>query len=158
MELDQLRFEEATPEDALALARVSERAFHSDVHYGAPGSRPGGPPGYRDDRWQTRMMMGGDYFKILLGGSIVGGIVVRLRGYRHYEVARVFVDPAVQNQGIGTRTFAFLWRQYPDVGLWTLGTPAWNTRTPGFYRKVGFVQVGEDGRGGLLFERRLEEA
>ena len=146
-----LRFETATPEDARILARVSERAFHSDIHYGAPGL--GGPPGYDSDLWQIRMMTAGEYYKILLDDRIVGGIVVRLKGYQYYEVARIFIDPDFQNQGIGTQTFEFMWTEYPEVKRWTLGTPAWNCRTPHFYRKVGFVEIGEDGHGGILFER-----
>lgn len=149
-----VRLEKATSDDAWVLAQISQRAFHSDVHYGAP--RLGGPPGYSSDRWQIKMMMGGDYFKILLDDQIVGGIVVRLMGYQYYEVVRIFVDPAVQNNGIGTRTFALLWARYPDVKRWTLGTPGWNTRTPHFYRKVGFEETGEDGRGGILFERTVD--
>ena len=37
----------------------------------------------------------------------------------------------------------------------TLGTPAWNRRTRHFYKKVGFVKIGEDGHGGVLFERKI---
>jgi GNAT superfamily N-acetyltransferase len=135
------------------LARVSERAFHSDIHYGAPGL--GGPPGYDSDLWQIRMMTAGEYYKILDDDRIVGGIIVRLKGYQYYEVARIFVDPDFQNQGIGTQTFEFLWTEYPEVKRWTLGTPAWNERTPCFYRKVGFVELGEDGHSGILFERSV---
>ena len=150
-----MRFEKATPEDAWILAQVSERAFHSDIHYGAPGPELGGPPGYNSDVWQTRMMIAGEYYKVLVDDRIVGGIVVRMRGYQFYEVVRIFVDPGFQNQGIGTKTFEFLWQEYPEVKKWTLGTPAWNIRTPNFYRKVGFVEVGRDVYGGILFERNL---
>jgi hypothetical protein len=90
------RFEKAMPRDAKRLARVSERAFHSDIHYGAPGL--GGPPGYDSDLWQMRMMTVGEYYKILVDDRFVGGVVVRLR-------------------------------------------------------RVGFVEIGEDGHGGILFER-----
>jgi GNAT superfamily N-acetyltransferase len=101
------------------------------------------------------MMLAGDYYKIVLGQSIVGGIMVRLRGYQYYEVVRIFVDPVFQNQGIGTWAFESLWKEYPEVTRWTLGTPGWNTRTPNFYRKVGFVETGRDARGGILFEKRV---
>ena len=148
-----LMFEKATPEDARILARISERAFHSDIHYGAPGL--GGPPGYDSDLWQIRMMTAGEYYKILVDDRIVGGIIVRLKGYQYYEVARIFIDPGFQNQGIGTQTFEFLWTEYPEVKRWTLGTPTWNQRTPHFYRKVGFVEMGDDGYGGILFDRRV---
>lgn len=147
-----IRFEKATMEDAKALALVSQRAFDNDVNYGAPGV--GGPPGYDSDLWQIRMMTAGEYFKILAHDQIIGGFVVLLKGYQYYEVVRIFIEPIYQNQGIGTQAFEFLWTEFPDVRRWTLGTPAWNLRTRHFYKKVGFVEVGEDGSGGILFEKR----
>ena len=148
-----IRFEKAKPEDAKALALASWRAFDDDVNYGAPGK--GGPPGYKSDQWQLKMMVVGDYYKILLDGRIIGGFILLLKGYRCYELARIFIQPDFQNQGIGTRTFEFIWSEYPDVERWTLGTPAWNHRTRHFYKKVGFAEVGEDSRGGILFERNV---
>ena len=149
----EIQFQKAEPEDAWTLASVSKRAFDNDVHYGAPG--PGGPMGYDSDLWQTRMMLAGDYYKILYGEQIIGGFVIQLRGYQYYELVRVFIHPAFQNRNMGTQTFEFLWREYPEVKLWTLGTPVWNKRTRHFYKKVGFVETREDGRGGVLFERRI---
>ena len=143
----------AKPSDADALARASERAFHSDIHCGAPGI--GGPPGYNSAAWQTKMMRLGDYFKIIVGDQVVGGLIVFRKGTRQYELGRIFVAPDFQNQGIGTQAIEFLWQEYPLAKRWTLGTPAWNRRTRHFYKKVGFVEIGEDGRGGILFERRI---
>ena len=148
-----IRFEKAKPEDAKALALASWRAFDGDVNYGAPGK--GGPPGYRSDKWQLKMMAVGDYYKILLDSRIIGGFIVMLKGYRHYEVVRIFIHPEFQNQEIGAQAFEFLWGEYSDVERWTLGTPAWNRRTRHFYRKVRFVEVGQDRRGGILFERNV---
>ena len=96
-----------------------------------------------------------DYFKIVRDGEIVGGVIVFRKQARTYELGRIFVDPDHQNQGVGTRAFEFLWKTYPLAKLWALGTPAWNVRTRHFYRKVGFTEVGEDGEGGVLFERRV---
>jgi GNAT superfamily N-acetyltransferase len=100
------------------------------------------------------MMRLGDYFKIVIEGQIVGGIIVFRKGTRQYELGRIFVDPDFQNQGIGTQAFDYLWQAYPLSKMWTLGTPAWNVRTRHFYKKVGFTEVGEDGHGGVLFEHR----
>lgn len=150
-----IQFEKARPEDAQALALASWRAFDNDVNYGAPG--PGGPPGYNSDRWQLRMMIAGEYYKILADDQIIGGFVVLLRGYQYYELVRIFVHPDFQNQGIGTQAFEFLWKEYPEVQLWRLGTPVWNQRTRHFYQKVGFTEVGKDGRDGILFEKRVDE-
>jgi GNAT superfamily N-acetyltransferase len=151
-----IRLAKARPRDADALARASERAFHSDIHCGAPGL--GGPPGYNVPAWQTKMMRLGEYYKIVVEDEIVGGVIVFRKGTREYELGRIFVDPDFQNQGIGTQAFEFLWQEYPLAKRWTLGTPAWNRRTRHFYTKVGFVEIGEDGHGGILFERRIAAA
>ncbi len=66
-----IRFDKATSEDAEPLALASWRAFDHDVNYGAPGV--GGPPGYKSDRWQLRMMIAGDYYRILANDRIIGG-------------------------------------------------------------------------------------
>jgi len=97
----------------------------------------------------------GDYFKILTSDQIVGGVIVLRKRPREHELGRIFVDPEYQNQGIGAQAFEFLWQEYPLAKKWTLGTPAWNRRTRHFYKKVGFVEVGSDLRGGILFEKRL---
>jgi GNAT superfamily N-acetyltransferase len=151
-----IQFKKARSGDADALAKASERAFHSDIHCGAPAL--GGPPGYNSPAWQARMMRLGDYYKIVVKGQVVGGVIVFRKRVREYELGRIFVDPDFQNRGIGTQAVEFLWQEYPLAKRWTLGTPAWNRRTRHFYSKVGFVEVGEDGRGGILFERRIAAA
>jgi GNAT superfamily N-acetyltransferase len=143
----------ARPSDAEALARASERAFHSDIHCGAPGL--GGPPGYNSSAWQKKIMRIGDYYTISLDDQVIGGIIVFRKAPREYELGRIFVDPDFQNQGVGTQAFEFLWQAYPLGKRWTLGTPAWNVRTRYFYKKVGFVEIGKDGLDGVLFERRI---
>jgi GNAT superfamily N-acetyltransferase len=148
-----LRFEKAKARDAKALAVISGRAFDNDVHYGAPG--PGGPPGYKSDQWQSKMMRFGQYYKILADGQIIGGIIIFRKKTREYELGRIFVDPDFQNQGIGAQAFEFIWEEFPLAKRWTLGTPAWNQRTRHFYKKVGFVEIGQDGHGGILFEKSI---
>ena len=146
-----IRFEEAEIEDAKVLARASKRAFHSDIHCGAPGK--GGPPGYDSAHWQINAMKQMTYYKILYDDLTIGGFMFHSRGSGWMELDRIFVDPDFQNQGIGAQAFEFLWEEYPLAKKWTLGTPAWNRRTRHFYKKVGFVEVGRDGRDGILLER-----
>jgi GNAT superfamily N-acetyltransferase len=148
-----LLFRKAKAGDAAALARASERAFHSDIHCGAPSI--GGPPGYNSPAWQTKMMRFGDYYTILMGDHIIGGLIVFRKAPREYELGRIFVDPDFQDQGIGTQAFEFLWEAYPLAKRWTLETPAWNRRTRYFYKKVGFHEIVADAHGEILFERRI---
>jgi GNAT superfamily N-acetyltransferase len=154
IEKEGVRLEKARSSDAPLLAQISERAFHNDVHYG--GSSSAGPPGYNLDGWQRRMMIVGDYYAILVADQIVGGAIVFRKRIREYELGRIFVEPDYQNQGVGTATFELLWQTYPLAKKWTLGTPTWNQRTRHFYKKVGFAEIGEDGRGGVLFEKVIE--
>lgn len=156
--MNQIVFRKARPQDAPVLAEASKRAFHSDVHCGAPPGPPGGPPGYDSPQWQRKMMRLGQYYTILADGQIIGGIIVFRKAPREYELGRIFVDPGFQNQGIGTQAFDFLWQEFPLSKRWTLGTPAWNRRTRHFYKKVGFAEIGEDAHGGVLFERQIVRA
>jgi len=94
-----IRFKRAKTGDAKALARVSWRAFDNDINYGAPGK--GGPPGYKSERWQSRMTRIGKYYKILDDYKTIGGFIVFDKGNGHYELGRIFIDPDYQNQGIG---------------------------------------------------------
>jgi GNAT superfamily N-acetyltransferase len=151
----QIQFIRADVTDAEDLARASERAFHSDIHCGAP--ELGGPTGYKSADWQRKMMELGDYYKIIVEGGIVGGVIVFRRERLRYELGRIFVDPDYQNRGIGTSAFDFLWSRYPFAKLWVLGTPSWNQRNRHFYKKVGFIELGDDGRGGIRYERRNPE-
>lgn len=144
-------FEKARSGDTERLAEVSKLAFDYDIHYGAPG--PGGPPGYDSAEWQRRMMGFGDYYKIVEGKRIIGGIIILRKAVREYEVGRIYIEPEFQDQGFGTEAFQFLWDTYPLAKRWTLGTPGWNKRTQHFYKKVGFVEIGRDRDGGVLFER-----
>ncbi len=132
----------AEKEEAVQLAAICKRAFDTDVDFGAPG--PGGPPGYDSVDAQIRFMRIFDYFTILQDNTIVGGIFVGSVRTEHKVLERIFVDPDVHRKGIGTRACELLWECYPDVKLWTLGTPEWNTRTNQFYEKLGFTQIGWD--------------
>ena len=86
----------------------------------------------------------GKYYKILLDERIVGGAIIFRQKPGEYELGRMFIQPASQNQGIGSRLFEFLWTTFPDAKRWTLETPVWNQRTRHFYRKAGFVEIGEN--------------
>jgi GNAT superfamily N-acetyltransferase len=154
VERGSIQLAKARHGDASTLARISQRAFDNDIHYGAPG--PGGPPGYNSEGWQKRMIKMGDYFSILVADQIAGGVIVFRKKPREYELGRIFVEPDCQNQGIGTKALECLWQEYPLAKKWTLDTPAWNQRTHHFYQKLGFVEIGRDRRGLVLFERVVE--
>ncbi len=138
--MDIIRLEAAEKKDVMELTAISKRAFDSDTEVGAPGL--GGPPGYDSTSFQERFMGFLDYYKIMLGENIVGGLLVTARGKHHRVLERIFIDPPFHNKGLASRAMTLLWKRYPQVQFWTLGTPDWNKRTQNFYKKHGFVQVG----------------
>ena len=151
-QLEAVQLVKAREEDAAGLADISKRAFHTDVHCGSPWGASG-PPGYDSPEAQLRFMRGCDYYAILVGGVMAGAIMVLEKEDRHCECCGLFVDPEYHNRGIAARAFDLIWAIYPDVQRWTVGTPAWNTRTNHFYQKLGFVRIGEDGPDGVIYEK-----
>ena len=152
-----IRFEKAKPQDAKALARVSWEAFDHDAHYGAPG--PGGPPGYKSDRWQSKMMQIVHYYKISDDNRIIGGLIVFDQGRGHFELGRIFLHPDDQNKGIGTQALVFMEQTFPQATRWTLGTPAWARRNQHFYEKNGYVRIGLVGDGEeVRYVKHMREA
>jgi ribosomal protein S18 acetylase RimI-like enzyme len=148
-----IRFIRAKVGDAKALARASWRAFDNDVHYGAPGK--GGPIGYKSERWQSRMMRIGKYYKILDDYKVIGGFIIFDKGNGHYELGRIFIDPDYQNQGIDAQAIKFMEKEFPQAERWTLGTPRWNKRTQHFYEKMGYIKIGADGPDGILYGKMI---
>jgi GNAT superfamily N-acetyltransferase len=133
-----IKFELATTEDAKILAKISKRAFDNDVNYGSPGK--GGPPGYDSPEFQVKMISTDNvfYYKILSDDNIIGGFWIRSNRSGIYSLDRIYIEPAFQNQGIGTQAFQFIFEEFPEARSWILGTPAWNSRTRHFYEKLGF--------------------
>ncbi len=138
----QVSLLQASQYDSERLAEISKLAFDTDSDYGAPSD--GGPPGYDDPEWQTKIMKVNDYYCILLDDSIVGGVIVGDAGGDHKVLERIFVDPEHHRKGIGTKAMELTMEESPDVKVWTLGTPDWNMRTSKFYEKLGFIQIGLD--------------
>lgn len=127
--------------NAEKLADICKRAFHSDIHHGAPGSE-GGPPGYDDPEFHAKLMGWVHYHEILDGQETVGGISVRPSNRYHHELAQIFVDPDHHRRGLGSTAMRLVEEKYAEAKMWTLGTPSWNTRTKAFYEGLGYVKVG----------------
>lgn len=152
----QVTFANATPADAAALAEISRRTFDDDSRRFL-GQEPGGPPGYDSAPWQADMMRRGKYVKILADGRLAGGLIVFRMGGDHYELGRIFIDPAFQNRGLGGQAMRWIETAFP-ARRWTLDTPTWATRNHHFYEKLGYVRVREEGDGParlVFYEKRL---
>ena len=88
-------------------------------------------------------MAQGRFYKVLEADRIVGGFVLfRLEG-ETVELGRAFIEPELQNRGIGGELLAFAEGVFPETRRLVLDTPDWNLRTRHFYEKAGYVKIGE---------------
>ena len=144
MEYQGLLFEEITEADVPELTAVMTRAFDDDTKKHL-GQERGGPPGYDDGEFFRKWLFGYDEsvgYKIIVDGKVVAGIIVWILEHGHNILGTVFVDPAHQDRGIGTRTWQFIETTYPQTKSWKLETPVWATKNHHFYEeKCGFQRV-----------------
>jgi GNAT superfamily N-acetyltransferase len=149
MEFQGLVFEPITETDVPELTAVMTRAFDDDAQKHL-GQERGGPPGYDDGEFFRKWLFGYQEsvgYKIIAEDKLIGGIIVWILEHGDNILGTVFVDPASQDQGVGTRTWQFIEATYPETRSWTLETPVWATKNHHFYEeKCGFhrVDVQED--------------
>lgn len=141
----ELVFEEATEADIPALTGAMTRAFDDDSQKHL-GKERGGPPGYDNGDFFRQWMLGYQEsvgYKVVAEGKVVGGIIVWIFENGNNMVGTIFVDPAYQDRGVGSRTWRFIEATYPDTETWNLETPCWATKNHFFYeQKCGFAKVG----------------
>jgi GNAT superfamily N-acetyltransferase len=142
-----MTFEEIAEADIPDLTEVMTRAFDDDAQRHL-GQERGGPEGYDNGDFFRKWLFGyaeTDGYKVLHQGKIMGGIIVWILPEGHNIVGTVFVDPALQNRGMGTRLWQFIETRYPQTKSWRLSTPSWATKNHYFYEtKCGFQRVPSD--------------
>ena len=144
-----LQFERIDRVDVPELTAVMTRAFDDDSQKHL-GKERGGPPGYDDGTFIEKWLFGyeqTDGYKVLLDGTLVGGLIVWDMADGKNFLGVIFVDPAYQDRGVGTQAWQFVEASYPQAVSWQLGTPIWATKNHHFYEhKCGFsrLEVKED--------------
>lgn len=143
----ELSFEEFTKTDIPELTGVMARAFDDDAKKHL-GQEQGGPPGYDNGDFFRQWLFGyeqTDGYKVVRQGQAVGAVIVWILPEGHNVLGAIFVDPAVQDRGVGTRTWQFIESRYPQTRSWRLATPSWATKNHYFYQvKCGFERVDAD--------------
>ena len=137
-----LQFMKAGTSDALVLNAISRLAFDSDTEVGAPSA--GGPPGYMSLKYHMKMAKSGHLFKLTENGLILGGAILFRRGGT-LNIGRIFIDPQHFRKGYGILMMQEIEALFPDVKVFVLDTPVWNTRTNAFYTRLGYSEVKRDG-------------
>ena len=148
-------FKIAEINDAQVLTLISISAFHTDFEI-AGRSTKGGPPGYDSVEFHKKMIKEATrFFKIVVDNTPIGAFWFCRDNADDAYLYRLFIDPKYHRKGIGIQLFDFLFKTFPDIKTWTLKIPIWNTRTPKFYKKVGFRIIDRSDRF-LFFEKRIE--
>jgi GNAT superfamily N-acetyltransferase len=81
---------------------------------------------------------GGEAYRIVADGEVAGGVVVRVEGDRG-DLELLFVSPHIHSHGVGQAAWWKIEQLYPDVRVWELVTPYFETRNIHFYvNKLGF--------------------
>ena len=80
----------------------------------------------------------GEAWRIIQEGEKVGGAIVKVEGERG-ELEILFTSPHAHSKGIGYAAWCEIERTYPDVKVWELVTPYFETRNIHFYvNRCGF--------------------
>ena len=142
-----LRYEGIIEEDIGLLTEIMTRAFDEDTREGL-GEDKGGPEGYDDGgffhKWLFPYTESKGY-KIFKDEQVVGAYIVWILPGGDNNLGTLFIDPELQDQGIGSDTWAHIEASYPDTKSWNLGTPSWSKKNQYFYeKKCGFARIGEE--------------
>lgn len=142
----KLTFEDFTEEDIPKLTEVMTRAFDDDAQKHL-GQEEGGPPGYDNGDFFREWLFGHEEtegYKVVADGNAIGGMIVWIYEHGKNSLGTMFVDPAYQDQGVGTQMWAFIEETYPKARRWQLDTPNWATKNHHFYEhKCGFKKIDE---------------
>ena len=137
-----IKFMKAGTSDAPVLSSISKQAFDSDVEVGAASF--GGPPGYQSVSFHVKMARMNHLFKLVdESGVIIGGAILFRQGDT-LNVGRIFIDPKHFRKGYGIFMMQEIEALFPDVSVFSLDTPVWNTRTNTFYTRLGYSEVKRD--------------
>lgn len=144
----EFAFEEVAATDVPELTRIMALAFADDYRRCSASDQPA-LPGYVNadffHAWPHGCIDCAGY-KITAAGTIIGGIVIWMFDDGQNTLGMIFVDPAYQNYGVGSRTWQFIERTYPETRSWTLATPDWSIKNRYFYETVcGFTLAGQAG-------------
>ncbi len=80
----------------------------------------------------------GEAYRIISGGSKVGGVIISTRKDRG-DLEILFVDPDVHSKGIGYAAWCEVEKLHPEIKVWETVTPYFETRNIHFYvNRCGF--------------------
>lgn len=139
----EIVLQEFTEGDIPTLTEIMTRAFKDDAKRSRDKKRSG-PEGHDDGSYlRCRGLEDADStaLKVLWRGFPVGACIIHHNPQGTSHLDCIFIDPTLQDQGLGTGVWWILEASYPSPA-WEVTTPSWATRSQGFYeKKCGFIRV-----------------
>ncbi len=144
---DSITFHELKAEDIPMLTRIMKRAFDEDTRIHLV-MESGGPPGYDDGMFLRRygLDLRSSAYRIQAGDTTIGAVIVWISPKTHVNhLGNIFVDPSLQNRGMGVRIWRAVEAMFPDTRVWQTETPGFSRRNHHFYvNKCGFHVIRID--------------
>lgn len=84
------------------------------------------------------------YYLIEFQGEKLGGVRVRNKVNKVFNMGPIFIKTTCQNKGIGYTVLQKLFGMYPQATEWELTTILQEKRNCHLYEKCGFVRVGDE--------------
>ncbi|HEX2947888.1 MAG TPA: GNAT family N-acetyltransferase [Clostridia bacterium] len=138
-----LEFETFTKNDVDILTPVMKRAFDEDSrrHLNEP---EGGPDGYDNGDFLRKYALNpkSQAYRISKDGRPVGAVIVWINPNGINFLGNIFIDPELQDKGLGTVVWEYIEKKYPETVEWRTETPGFSKRNHNFYvNKCGFSIV-----------------
>jgi GNAT superfamily N-acetyltransferase len=149
-------------DDIPAVAALAGAAFKEDAVH-TPALPQGAQPAVYDDvSKHAEWMRDKTYYKCTKDDSLLGSLILQVAGDKG-SVFGLHVDPDHMNKGLGSWILCTGIGLWPKVTLWYLETPDYAIRNHHFYKKNGFLKVGqtpvapEVGFGFIQYEKRTQQ-
>ncbi|PZM66271.1 GNAT family N-acetyltransferase [Paenibacillus dendritiformis] len=140
---ENLQFQSILEEDVAGLTEIMTRAFDTDTKQFL-GQEKGGPVGYDTGEFIKRWALNSptQSYKVVLDKKVIGAVIVWINENNENVLECLFIDPFVENRGIGLAIWRYIEQKYPDTKKWITETPGYSKRNHHFYvNKCGFKIV-----------------
>ncbi|CAH8713027.1 GNAT family N-acetyltransferase [Paenibacillus thiaminolyticus] len=140
---ENLMFQPICEEDVAGLTEIMTRAFDTDTKQFL-GCEKGGPEGYDTGEFIRRWALHSPThsYKVALDDKVIGAVIVWINENNENVLGCIFLDPLLENRGIGLTIWRYIEQKYPDTKKWMTETPGYSKRNHHFYvNKCGFKIV-----------------
>ena len=138
---NKLGFSKFTRNDVECFAEIMKRAFDKDAHIHL-GEKEGGPEGYENGNFIKKWYLHehASAFTVYKNEKPIGAINVFINTKTNENfLGNMFVDPDIQDHGIGLIMWKYIEQKYPETKIWRTETPSFSRRNHNFYiNKCGF--------------------